>query len=226
MTGAIDETPRWVTFEGVEGSGKTTQLRRLSERLRHAGLPVTMTREPGGTQLGALIRSLLLKPTGEPMDALTETLLYTADRAQHLNEIIVPALESGETVLCDRYLDATLAYQGYGRQLGCERVLDLHRQPPLDRRPDRTLLLDLDAATGLERARERNRVAGLDVTEGRFEAEAVEFHERVRDGYLELAAQDGTRFRVIDATSGPDDVERGILDALADWWPDLEQAER
>ena len=168
-----------------------------------------------------MIRSLLLKPTGEPMDPLTEMLLYTADRAQHLSEVIVPVLESGESVLCDRYVDATLAYQGYGRQLGCERVLDLHRQAPLDLRPDRTLLFDVEVAAGLERARERNRLAGLDVTEGRFEAEAVEFHERVRRGYLELAAQDEARFRIIDAALDPDEVERSVLEALADWWPDL-----
>jgi dTMP kinase len=101
-------------------------------------------------------------------------------------------------------------------------VLDLHRQPPLDRRPDRTLLFDLDAAAGLERARERNRAAGLDVTEGRFEAEALEFHERVRAGYLELAAADAGRFRVIDAGGARDDVERAVLAALADCWPGLE----
>jgi dTMP kinase len=135
--------------------------------------------------------------------------------------VIVPALESGENVLCDRYLDATLAYQGYGRELGCEQVLELHRYPPLDRRPDRTLLFDLDVGTGLERARERNRAAGLDVTEGRFEDEAVEFHERVRRGYLELAAADEHRFRVIKADKKPDAVEKAVIAALADWWPDL-----
>jgi len=212
---------RWITFEGIEGSGKSTQVRRLADRLLQSGRARTVTHEPGGTELGARIRSLLLRPTPTPMGSLTELLLYTADRSQHLSEIVVPALEAGENVLCDRYIDATLAYQGYGREIGCEQVLELHRYPPLDRLPDRTLLFDLDVATGLERARERNRAAGLDVTEGRFEDEAVEFHERVRRGYLELATADEQRFRVIKAGKGLDDVEKAVLAALADWWPDL-----
>ena len=220
------ETARWITFEGIEGSGKSTQLRRLTDRLRQSGRALTVTHEPGGTDLGARIRSLLLRPTATPMASLTELLLYTADRAQHLSEVVVPALEAGENVLCDRYLDATLAYQGYGRQLGCEQVLELHRYSPLDRLPDRTLLFDLDVATGLERARERNRAAGLDVTEGRFEEEAIEFHERVRRGYLELAAADERRFRVIKAKSGTDKVEQAVLASLADWWPDLTESSR
>ncbi len=218
------QTARWITFEGIEGSGKSTQVRRLADRLLQSGRSRTVTHEPGGTELGARIRSLLLRPTPTPMASLTELLLYTADRSQHLGEIVVPALEAGEIVLCDRYIDATLAYQGYGRELGCEQVLELHRYSPLDRLPDRTLLFDLDVATGLERARERNRAAGLDVTEGRFEDEAVEFHERVRRGYLELAAADGQRFRVIKAGKGPDDVEQAVLASLVDWWPDLGEA--
>lgn len=218
------EAARWITLEGIEGSGKSTQLHRLSERLRRIGLSVAVTREPGGTNLGARIRSLLLRADGPSITPLTELLLYTADRAQHLSEVILPALAGGEVVLCDRYLDATLAYQGYGRELGVSPVLELHRQPPLDRRPDRTLLFDLDVAVGLERARERNRVAGLDVTEGRFEDETVEFHERVRRGYLELAGADTQRFRVIDAAAKPDKVERKVVDALRDWWSDLDEA--
>jgi len=225
MSGSTEGAARWITLEGVEGSGKSTQLRRLSERLRAAGHAVTVTREPGGTGIGARIRSLLLRPDGPAMDSLTELLLYTADRAQHLSEVILPALEAGEVVLCDRFLDATLAYQGYGRGLGSECVLDLHRQPPLDRRPDRTLLFDLDASVGLERARERNRAAGLDITEGRFEDEAIEFHERVRRGYLELAAADEGRFRLIDAAGAPDDVERSVLEVLSDWWPGLDEVQ-
>ena len=209
---------RFVTFEGIEGSGKSTQLRRLHEWLRGLELNVTMTREPGGTELGARIRALLLKPTSEPMAPITELLLYTADRAQHLTETILPALERGETVLCDRYVDATLAYQGYGRELGTETIMELHRSAPLDRRPDRTLLFDLDAAVGLERARERNRAAGLDVTEGRFEDEALEFHERVRRGYRALAKAEPERFRLIDAGRSIDKVERAVRESIRDWW--------
>jgi len=225
MSGAAQGGGRWLTLEGIEGSGKSTQLGRLSARLRAAGHAVTVTREPGGTGLGARIRSLLLRADGPPIESLTELLLYTADRAQHLDEVILPALARGEVVLCDRFLDATLAYQGYGRELGVECVLDLHRQPPLDRRPERTLLFDLDASLGLARARERNRAAGLEVTEGRFEAEAVEFHERVRRGYRELAGAEPERFRVLDAAARPDKVERQMLRALADWWPGLDEVE-
>ena len=212
---------RFLTFEGIEGSGKSTQLRRLREALTALEIPLVVTREPGGTELGSRIRALLLKPTSNPMAPLTELLLYTADRAQHLTETILPALERGESVLCDRYLDATLAYQGSGRQIGDEAILALHQRPPLDCRPDRTLLFDLDAATGLERARERNRAAGLDVTEGRFEDEALEFHERVRQGYLALAKAEPERFRRIDADSSIDKVERRVREALSDWWPEL-----
>jgi dTMP kinase len=152
------------------------------------------------------------------MAPITELLLYTADRAQHLTETILPALERGETILCDRYVDATLAYQGYGRELGTETILELHRSAPLNRRPDRTLLFDLDAAAGLERARERNRAAGLDVTEGRFEDEALEFHERVRRGYQALAKAEPERFRLIDAGRSIDKVERAVRESIRDWW--------
>jgi len=206
----------WITFEGIEGTGKSTQIARLSDRMRRSGLSVVATREPGGTALGRSLRSLLLRPTDSPMDPLTELLLYAADRAQHLREVVLPALERGDTVLCDRYLDATLAYQGFGRGLGVDLVLDLHRQEPLDMRPRRTVLLDLDPTLAVGRARRRNVGAGLDETEGRFEKERLEFHRRVRQGYLELASAEPDRFRVVDAAGTPDEVERRIAGALAD----------
>jgi dTMP kinase len=206
----------WITFEGIEGSGKSTQLERLAERLRRGGGSVVTTREPGGTSLGRTLRALLLRPAENPMDPLTELLLYAADRAQHLHEIVLPALERGDTVLCDRYLDATLAYQGFGRGLGVERIHELHRRFPLDQRPDRTLLLDIDPQRALERARRRDVQAGLDKSEGRFERERLEFHRRVRRGYLELAAAEQERFLVLDGSGDVDEVERRIWLELRD----------
>lgn len=213
----------WITFEGIEGTGKSTHVERLARRVEQSGRAITVTREPGGTELGRRLRTLLLQPTGDPMHPMTELLLYAADRAQHLAEVILPALERGEVVLCDRYLDATLAYQGFGRGLGVDRVLELHRRPPLDRRPDRTVLLDLDAEQALHRARRRNVDLGLEQTEGRFEAERMSFHRAVREGYLRLAAEDPERFRVIDSDATRDVVESRVLEAVRDLlFPDAE----
>lgn len=206
----------WITFEGIEGTGKSTQIERLAATLRARGATVVSTREPGGTVLGRRLRELLLRPSQRPMEPLAELLLYAADRAQHLTEIVLPALERGDVILCDRYLDATLAYQGYGRGLGLDCVLELHRRPPLDRRPHRTILLDLDPATALGRARRRNAGQGLDETEGRFERELLEFHRRVRAGYLELAAAEPERIRVVRADGNADEVAGRIVEALGD----------
>ena len=181
--------PLFITLEGTEGTGKTTQLERIAGRLRDIGIEPVTTREPGGTALGRDLRNLLLDPGSEPISPEAELLLYAADRAQHLKEVVEPALAAGRVVLCDRYLDATLAYQGSGRGLGVEGILEIHRRPPLDRRPDRTLLLDIDAELALDRARQRNADSGLDRTEGRFEQERIAFHDRVRQGYLRLAAR-------------------------------------
>jgi dTMP kinase len=152
----------------------------------------------------------------------TELLLYSADRAQHLIEMIGPALGRGAVVLCDRYLDATLAYQGYGRMLGTDAVLAVHRIPPLDRRPDRTVLLDLDPAEGLARARSRNVSRGTDRCEGRYEMEEIEFHGRVRRGYLDLAAADPERIRVVQAAGSEDEVAARVRAALADLLPEID----
>ncbi len=205
----------FLTCEGIEGCGKTTQLRNLAERLRDTGREVVTTREPGGTELGRALRALLLAPHDVPPTATAELLLYAADRAQHLEEVVEPALARGAVVLCDRFLDATLAYQGYGRGLGCEAVLAVHRRPPLDRRPDRTVLLDLEPAVGVLRARTRNDEGGLAGSEGRFEAEEIAFHERVRDGYL-LIAEQAARIRVVDADGTVDEVGARVWDAVRD----------
>jgi dTMP kinase len=210
---------RFITLEGIEGCGKTTQLDRLAARVRSAGVDPVVTREPGGTELGRQLRNLLLSRDGPPMFSLSELLLYVTDRAQHLEEVVLPALREGRLVLCDRYLDATLAYQGFGRGLDVDRIRRLHLEPPLDRLPDRTVLLDLEASLALGRARERNRERGLDSTEGRFESEQLAFHERVRAGYLELAAADPQRIRVVPATGDAAQVGRRVAAELADLLP-------
>lgn len=211
---------RFITFEGVEGSGKTTQIALLAERLRSAGFDPVVTREPGGTPTGVRLRALLLEEGGAPISPIVELLLYTADRAQHLTAIVEPALARGAVVLCDRYLDATLAYQGHGRGLPLRFILDLHRHPPLDRRPDRTLLLDQDPAQALARARRRNRDDEGSRSEGRMEREDLAFHRRVRDGYLALAAAEPDRFRVIPASGTPEEIEACVQNALSDLLPD------
>jgi len=220
-----DARGRWITFEGIEGSGKSVQLARLAAALAAAGCGPVTTREPGGTALGRELRAVLLRPMETPMDPATELLLYVADRAQHLAEVVGPALDAGRVVLCDRSLDATLAYQGHGRGIEPEWILELHRRSPLDRRPDRTVLLDLDSADGLARARERNAGAGLDATEGRFEDEELDFHRRVRNGYLELAAAAPRRFRVVDAAGSREAVERRVRSVLLDLLPELAASE-
>ena len=206
---------RFVTFEGIEGCGKTTQLARLAERFRGEGVRVTTTREPGGTELGRQLRAILLRPTETPMCAMAELMLYAADRAQHLTEVVQPALDRGDVVLCDRYIDATLAYQGHGRGIDLAAIHDLHRRPPLDLRPARTILLDIDAEAGLSRARRRDDGVVAE-REGRFEAEEIEFHERVRGGYLELARCEPRRFRVVDGSDAADEVARRVWNAMAD----------
>lgn len=219
LLSVTDLPGRFISFEGIEGSGKSTQLARLFKRLHIEGADVVATKEPGGTELGGQLRALLLRPTDEPMCPEAELLLYVTDRAQHLAEVIVPALARGAVVLCDRYVDATLAYQGYGRGLDLEWILSLHRRPPLERMPRRTLLLDLDPAISVSRASRRNRELDLDDTEGRFERERIEFHRRVREGYLELARADPGRIRVLDAVGDEQAVEQQVTDALADLLP-------
>ena len=213
---------RFITFEGIEGSGKTTQLERLAERLRRGAADVVVTREPGGTTLGRELRALVLRPSAEPMSPVAELLLYATDRAQHLTEIVEPALERGAIVLCDRYKDATLAYQGYGRGLDLERIRELHRRPPLDRTPDRTVLLVLDPAVALARATRRNVEHDLVEIEGRFEKERLEFHRRVAEGYGAMAAAEPERFRVVEAQGDVQQVGRRVVEAVRDLLPALE----
>ncbi|MDN5326923.1 MAG: dTMP kinase [Moorella sp. (in: firmicutes)] len=197
----------FITLEGPDGSGKTTQMDRLEEYLHRRGLAVERTREPGGTRLAEAIRRLLLEPSFSPVDARAELLLYAAARAQHVAERIRPALAAGKIVLCDRFSDSTLAYQGYGRRLGAELVDRLNDLATGNLRPDITFLIDVPVAIGLGR-----RLGGSD----RLEQEDLEFHRRVRQGYLELARREPRRVHLIDGTPSPDVVWKeikGILDA-------------
>jgi dTMP kinase len=199
----------FITFEGIEGSGKSTQIALLAEFLTSRGRKVMLTREPGGTVIGDQIRKILLDPANKALDATSELLLYAASRAQHLTEVIRPALKAGRIVLCDRFSDATLAYQGYGRGLDREMIRTLDRMVTGEMRPDLTLLLDIDTTTGLARAHGRNSSRGLE-GEARFENEDVAFHTRVRQGYRALAEEEPDRIRVVDASRPPDQVQRTI----------------
>jgi dTMP kinase len=201
----------FITFEGIEGSGKTTQIGLLHDVLRKRGVDVLLTREPGGTPMGDRVRALLLDSTSV-ISPSCELLLYAAARAEHLAILIRPALEAGRTVLCDRFTDATYAYQGYGRGLPLDLIEAVHALPPLASTPDRTVLIDLEPGTALRRARKRESSKAVD--ESRFEREAAAFHERVRLGYLEIAARAPKRFVVVDGSGGPETVHRRVLEAL------------
>jgi dTMP kinase len=201
----------FITFEGIEGSGKTTQIGLLHSVLRTRGVDVVLTREPGGTPAGDRIRALLLD-SASVLSAPAELLLYAAARAEHLETLIRPALRAGRTVLCDRFTDATYAYQGFGRGLPLDLIDAIHALPILGTVPDRTVLFDLDPAVALERARRRESSKTVD--ESRFEREEAAFHERVRRGYLELAKRAPSRFVVVDGSGGPEAVHRRVLEAL------------
>jgi dTMP kinase len=205
----------FVTFEGIEGSGKTTQIRHAEEFLRQRGNDCIVTREPGGTSTGRKIRSILLDPENKGMDPVAELLLYMADRVEHVNKVIKPSLSSGKTVLCDRYFDATVAYQGYARGLDMDLLKNMHKMILNDLKPDITFLLDLLPSAGLSRAWkqiEKGERAGI---ETRFEKEAISFHEKVREGYLDLAHQEPGRFIVIDAMKNEDQVRQDIIKVLS-----------
>jgi dTMP kinase len=201
----------FITLEGVEGSGKTTQTALVAEALRAAGHRVTVTREPGGTRAGEAIRAIFLDPAVS-LHAAAELLLVLADRAQHVREKLKPALAAGEIVLSDRYSDSTVAYQGYGRGLDLKLLDELNRLATDGTRPDLTIVLDLAVETGLERTRARVRgdVRGPD----RFEGEQVEFHRRVREGFLTIAREQPGRVRTLDATAPVAEITGRIVEAI------------
>jgi len=209
----------FITLEGIEGSGKTTQLAHIRAFLESKGHDCIVTREPGGTDIGRQIRAILLSPENHGMDPVAELLLYFADRAQHVRSLVLPALSSGKTVLCDRYFDATVVYQGYARRLDIGLIEKLHRLVLDDLKPDLTLLLDLPAEAGLSRAWRQIENGSRTGVETRFEEEALSFHKSVRAGYLELARNEPSRFRVIDASRDQERVARDIIDVLSSTEP-------
>ena len=202
----------FVSFEGIEGCGKTTQIARLSRLLTDRSVPHTITREPGGTAVGDGIRKIVLNSSTINLTTPAELLLFYASRSQNIQEKIRPALERGETVICDRYYDASMAYQGYGRGVSLEFIERLTDLVCADYRPDITILLDIDPKTGLGRARARNNLQVED--EGRFEGEDLEFYGRIQQGYLELAKQHVNRIRVVPADRSIDEVESHIRRVL------------
>jgi dTMP kinase len=205
----------FITLEGGEGAGKTTQIVHLAGYLAAKGMACVLTREPGGTDLGKKIRALLLNPDHAGMAPETELLLYMADRAEHISAVIRPALAGGKTVLCDRFFDATVVYQGAARGLSAERAARLHALVFDGLAPDLTLLLDLPPEEGLARARRQLEKGARPAKESRFENETLVFHQRVREGYLELARRQADRFRVLDAAQDEERV-RADLSAAVD----------
>jgi dTMP kinase len=200
------------TFEGIEGCGKTTQIQLLAERLRSDGHEVVVTREPGGCSIADQIRSVLLDGSNSAMAPLAELLLYAAARAQHIAEVIRPALQAGRIVLCDRFTDATLAYQGFARGLDRELINNLNQLACGDIAPDLTILFDCPVEIGLSRA-----ISPLDskgIREDRFEKESLDFHQRVRDGYAALAGQEPDRIRTISADRTVDAVAADVFSAV------------
>lgn len=209
------ERGRFLTVEGIEGVGKTTQMGRISTMLAERGIAHVMTREPGGTPLAEEIRDLVLKAREEALSDAAELLLMFAARSVHLRNLIEPNLSLGRWVLCDRFTDATYAYQGAGRGLEESSIRQLELLVQGTRRPDLTLLLDVPVQLGLQRARERNAAAGIGHADDRFEAQRQEFFERVRAAYLARAAAEPGRIAVIDARRPADEVTEQIAAVLA-----------
>lgn len=207
---------RFITFEGSEGAGKTTQIEFVQVQIENAGVEVVRTREPGGTPLGEEIRDLLLKRRGEGMAVNTELLLMFAARAEHLTALIEPALARGAWVLCDRFTDATYAYQGGGRGISDERIGLLESYVQGERRPDHTVLLDIDPDVGMARANARG-------VPDRFEVEQLAFFHRVRDKYLALAAANPRRYVVVDAAQSVDAIKAELKGVVQAWLSDLVQ---
>jgi len=206
----------FITFEGIEGSGKTTQINYLAEYLSRRGIPCVTTREPGGTAIGQKIRAILLDPEHGDLDARSELLLYIADRVQHVQTLIQPSLAEGRVVLCDRYLDATVAYQGYARGLRVDFIYQFHEMLSSRLIPTATFLLDLPPEVGLARAWRQLENGSRFEGERRFEEETLAFHERVRAGYLELARLEPGRIYVVDAEQSEKEVRRDIEQIVAE----------
>jgi dTMP kinase len=203
----------FINFEGMDGCGKTTQMRRLAARLLQAGRDVVETVEPGGTPIGDQIRQILLNPMNDRLSAGAEMLLYFASRAQNVEERILPSLDAGKIVLSDRFTDSTMAYQGYGRGLGPENVRMLDRFACRGLAPDLTILIDIDLETSLARARARN--ISEQQLQTRMDEQSVDFYRAVRSAYHQMAADEPQRFRLVDGRAAIEDVEDRVWEAVA-----------
>ncbi len=189
----------FITFEGPDGSGKTTVATAVCGKLEEKGIETVHTREPGGIEISEDIRNIILDPKNVMMDARTEALLYAASRRQHLVERVIPALEEGKIVICERFIDSSLAYQGYGRQLGFDDVLNINLFATENRYPDLTIYLDVDEQTGLDRLADRS-------FKDRLDQESISFHHRVSEGYREVLSRFRDRIRIVDASKGKEEV--------------------
>ena len=207
--------PLFITFEGTEGSGKSTQAAILAQRLRASGYEVTENQEPGTTSIGKQIRAILLDPGNQEMTGMTELLLMFAARAQAASEIILPALRKGHIVISDRFTDSTMAYQGYARGVGFEPVRTVHELAVGSLCPDLTLYIAVDVETGLARARERNDSTQAGPREERIDAQSVDFHRRVEEAYHELAELEPHRFRIVDGRGEPAEVAHRVWNEVS-----------
>ncbi|WP_243368618.1 dTMP kinase [Microvirga solisilvae] len=215
---------RFVTFEGGEGAGKSTQIARLKERLEKLGHPVLVTREPGGSPLAEEIRSFILNGHAKPLGPFAEALMFAAARIDHLDKTIKPALKNGTTVLCDRFADSTRAYQGSSGSISSETIDELERVALAGTKPDLTFILDLPAEVGLSRAGERQARKGEAMD--RFEDEGLSFHRALRQAYLAIAESDPQRCAVINADQAAEDVEMAIWAALQERLPELAEPQK
>ena len=213
----------FITFEGIEGCGKSTQVKHLVHRLENLNISVFPTREPGGTGVGQDIRRILLDSQNQNLSPLAELLLYAADRAQHVKEVIKPVLEQGQWVVCDRYFDATLVYQGYARGQEIGLIKTLNQKVSLGIWPDITFLIDCPVRVGIKRALRRNE-ALREEGQDRFEREREEFHDAVRKGYLTVAGENPKRFVVVDGTFKEEELARVIFDHIKPFLPPEDSA--
>ena len=208
----------FISFEGPDGSGKTTQISLLSSYLKDKGYSVVMTREPGGTEISEKIREIILDPENKEMDGMTEALLYAAARAQHVAQLINPSLDEGKVVLTDRFMDSSIAYQGYGRKLG-DKIRIINEYAVAGIHPDLTFFLDLSAEEGIARAEHRQKL-------DRLEQESIAFHKRVYEGYLELSKIYEDRYVIIDASRSVEEISQDIITKFEEFISNREDAKR
>jgi len=201
----------FITFEGVEGSGKSTQLNMLHAHLLRMNMDVVSTHEPGGTRIGEDIRRILLDPANKEMHAMTETILYAADRVQHVYEVIRPAINQGRIVICDRYVDSSLAYQGVARRMGMEGVQNLNEWITEDLYPDLTFLLEIPYRVGLKRMQKRSRSAD------RMENQPDSFHEQVQEAYKTLAKIFSSRFVILNGADKPENIHHKVMQEVTEF---------